>query len=127
MMKKKEFVAMLMLTLCMGLSAGCSSKTESDTTPPTEQITAAVENHVTEAEETEETEEVCQVEGTVDEIKDFMFVITDSKGTSYSFAFEEKPDGLEKVKVGDNVTVKYTGTLSEIDPFVGEVISVEKK
>lgn len=124
MMKKKEFAVMLMLTLCMGLSAGCSSKTESNTTLPAEQSTAVVENHET---ETEETEEVLQVEGTVDEIKDFMFVITESKGTSYSFTFEEKPDGLEKVKVGDNVTVKYTGTLSEIDPFVGEVISVEKR
>ena len=39
---------------------------------------------------------------------------------------EEKPEGLENVSNGDTVTVKYTGTVSEVDPFEGEVISVEK-
>lgn len=64
--------------------------------------------------------------GTIDEIKDFMFVDTDKNGTSYGFTFEEKPEGLENVSNGDTVTVKYTGTVSEVDPFEGEVISVEK-
>ena len=64
--------------------------------------------------------------GTIDEIKDFMFVITDENDTPYSFTFEEKPEGLENVSEGDTVTVKYTGTISEVDPFDGEVISVEK-
>ena len=40
--------------------------------------------------------------------------------------FEEKPEGLENVSNGDTVTVRYTGTISEVDPFEGEVISVEK-
>ena len=62
----------------------------------------------------------------IDEIKDFMFVITDENDTPYSFTFEEKPEGLENVSEGDTVTVKYTGTISEVDPFDGEVISVEK-
>ena len=44
----------------------------------------------------------------------------------YSFTFEEKPEGLENVSNGDTVTVKYTGTISEVDPFEGEVLSVEK-
>ena len=67
-----------------------------------------------------------EVTGTIDEIKDFMFVVTDKNGTSYGFTFEEKPEGLENVSNGDTVTVKYTGTVSEVDPFEGEVISVEK-
>lgn len=67
-----------------------------------------------------------ELTGTIDEIKDFMFVITDENDTPYSFTFEEKPEGLENVSEGDTVTVKYTGTISEVDPFEGEVISVEK-
>ena len=63
---------------------------------------------------------------TIDEIKDFMFVVTDKNGTSYGFTFEEKPDGLESVSNGDTVIVKYIGIISEVDPFEGEVISVEK-
>ena len=43
-----------------------------------------------------------------------------------SFTFEEKPEGLENVSNGETVTVKYTGTISEVDPFEGEVLSVEK-
>ena len=67
-----------------------------------------------------------EVTGTIDEIKDFMFVVTDENDTPYSFTFEEKPEGLENVSNGDTVTVRYTGTISEVDPFEGEVISVEK-
>ena len=55
-----------------------------------------------------------------------MFVVTDDKDTPYSFNFNEKPDGLEGVASGDKVTVKYTGTISEVDPFEGKIISVEK-
>lgn len=56
-----------------------------------------------------------------------MFIITDDNEVSYAFSFEEKPEGLDKVSVGDEVTVTYTGTLSEVDPFTGEILSVEKK
>ena len=64
--------------------------------------------------------------GTIDEIKDFMFVVTDAKDTPYSFTFDEKPEGLDNVSAGDTVIVKYTGTISEVDAFEGKVISVEK-
>ena len=141
MMKKREFAAMLMLALSMGMTVGCSAKTEPNTMASVEQSTASEKHEeedkaaeVTEAteateapEESEAAEEVLQLEGTMEEIKDFMFVVTESSGASYAFSFEEKPNGLDKVKVGDNVTVSYTGTVSEIDPFVGEVLSVEKK
>ena len=74
----------------------------------------------------EENTEEKELTGTIDEIKDFMFVVTDANNTPYSFTFEEKPEGLENVSSGDTVTVTYTGTISEVDPFEGEVISVEK-
>ena len=66
--------------------------------------------------------------GTLDEKKDFMFVVTDEKGASYEFTFDAsaKPEGLDDAAEGDSVTVTYTGTVSEADPFDGTVISVEK-
>ena len=66
--------------------------------------------------------------GTLDEKKDFMFVVTDEKGASYEFTFDAsaKPEGLDDAAEGDSVTVTYTGTISEADPFDGTVISVEK-
>ena len=52
--------------------------------------------------------------------------MTDDQGASYAFTFSgDKPEGLDKVQVGDSVTVTYTGTVSEVDPFEGEVLSVE--
>ena len=74
----------------------------------------------------EETTEEKELTGTIDEIKDFMFTVTDAKDTPYSFTFDEKPEGLDNVSAGDTVTVKYTGTISEVDAFEGKVISVEK-
>lgn len=64
--------------------------------------------------------------GTLDEVKDFMFVVTDQDGTSYALNFEKKPEGLADVSVGDSVTVTYTGELSEIDAFTGTVLRVEQ-
>ena len=95
-MKKKLMTIVISTMLCVALFAGCGQAEEKELT------------------------------GTIDEIKDFMFVITDENDTPYSFTFEEKPEGLENVSEGDTVTVKYTGTISEVDPFEGEVISVEK-
>lgn len=69
-----------------------------------------------------------KLSGTLDEKKDFMFVVTDDKGASYEFTFDAsaKPEGLDDVSEGDSVTVTYKGTVSEADPFDGTVISVEK-
>ena len=95
-MKKKLMTIVICTMLCAALFAGCGRAEEKELT------------------------------GTIDEIKDFMFVITDENDTPYSFTFEEKPEGLENVSEGDTVIVKYTGAISEVDPFEGEVISVEK-
>ncbi len=121
-------------------AVGCSSKNDTQTTPPAEeeaadmadtQETETGENNTVE-EEPENTEgaeasEQSTLTGTLDEVKDFMFVVTDSEGTPYAFPFEgEKPSGLEDLKSGDEVIVTYTGELSEVDNFEGEIISIEK-
>ena len=49
-----------------------------------------------------------------------MFIVTDDDNVSYAFTFEEKPESLDEIAVGDRVLVTYTGTLSEIDPFMGK-------
>lgn len=108
-MKKKLITVLMGLMLSAGLIGGCGQT-----------------NNSSESVQQEETAEGKELTGTIDEIKDFMFVVTDKNGTSYGFTFEEKPEGLENVSNGDTVTVKYTGTVSEVDPFEGEVISVEK-
>ena len=66
--------------------------------------------------------------GTLDEVKDFAFTLVDEKGTAYQFTFEQgkAPEGLSDVKAGDKVTVTYTGTISETNPYKGPVVSVKK-
>ena len=65
--------------------------------------------------------------GTLDEVKSFMFVVTDDQNSAYVFPTEEgdTPPGLADVSAGDRVTVTYTGTLSELDGLDGTVVSVE--
>ncbi len=113
-MKKKILTMLVALTVSAGVMAGCSK----DTQPGTE-------NGVQSGETVQEG--ASEVAGTLDEIKDFMFVITDDAGVSYAFPFEEKPEGLEQLAVGDKVVVKYTGELSEVDAFTGEILSIEKQ
>ena len=66
--------------------------------------------------------------GTLDEVKDFMFTVTDDAGEAYVFSLGsgDKPQGLEDVAAGDTVTVTYTGTLSVVDGLDGTIVSVEK-
>lgn len=112
-MKKKLITIVMGMVFWTGLFGGCG------------QTEVKQDNAITNNSE-EETAEEKELTGTIDEIKDFMFVVTDGNDTPYSFTFEEKPEGLENVSNGDTVTVKYTGTISEVDPFEGEVLSVEK-
>ena len=80
-----------------------------------------------EASGEEKNEEEKTLTGTLDEVRDFMFVVTDDQGDSYALAFQgEAPEGLADREVGDRVTVTYTGELSVVDPFTGTVLSVEK-
>lgn len=67
------------------------------------------------------------LEGTLSEKKDFMFVVEDDEKKPHVLAFSEKPDGYDELTIGDNVNVEYTGELSEVEAFTGEVLSVMKK
>ena len=98
-MKKKIIAIGIGMMLCAGLFTGCG-KTE------VKQDTVAASS--SEEGKQEETAEEKELTGTIDEIKDFMFVVTDANNTPYSFTFEEKPEGLENVSNGDTVTVTYT-------------------
>ena len=78
------------------------------------------------AKKSEESVEEKTLTGTLDEVKDFMFVVTDDNGDSYALTFEGGvPEGLADREVGDRVTVTYTGELSVVDAFTGQVLSVE--
>lgn len=123
-MKKKLITIVIGAMLCAGLFAGCGqSDTKQDKAAAG---TESAKQADTKDEGDKDSQEEKELTGTIDDIKDFMFVVTDDKDTPYSFNFDEKPDGLESVASGDKVTVKYTGTISEVDPFEGKIISVEK-
>ena len=116
-MKKKLITIIIGMVFCIGWIGGCASKeTNHDN----------IATSVTEESKQEGVKKEKELTGTIDEIKDFQFVIIDDENTPSSFTFEEKPEGLENVSNGDTVIVKYIGTISEIDSFEGEVISVEK-
>ncbi len=104
-MKKNIGIVLAMVMLSVLFTVGCSGNKEQKETDA----------------------DASTVTGVVEEIKDFMFVITDDNQVSYALTFDEKPEGLDKVSVGDQVTVTYTGTLSEVDAFTGEILSVEKQ
>ena len=103
------FVLALALTLC--LAAGCGSKDKKDTSAGGA-----------------DGAEVSTLTGKLDEVKDFMFTVTDDAGEAYVFTLKDgdKPQGLEDVAAGDTVTVTYTGTLSVVDGLDGATVSVEK-
>ena len=112
-MKKKLITIVIGAMLCAGLFTGCG---QSDT----KQDKAAGTENAKQAETRDEGENDSQDEkeltGTIDDIKDFMFVVTDDKDTPYSFTFDEKPDGLEGVASGDKVTVKYLSLIHISEP-----------
>lgn len=104
-MRKRYCLAVVMLIGAMALAAGCSSGKNTEKT----------------------AEEQSVLTGVMDEIKDFMFVVVDDEDNPYAFGFDgDKPKGLDEVKEGDRVKVTYTGEISVVDPFEGEIISVEK-
>lgn len=119
-MKKKIIIMLAVLTVSTGVITGCSKEEQLGTDNGAQLGEAVQENNGT-------SESTSQVTGTLDEIKDFMFVITDDAGVSYAFPFETKPEGLAQMAVGDKAIVKYTGTISEVDPFMGEILSIEKQ
>lgn len=131
-MKKRIITMLLVLMASAGVMVGCSQRPMQDANASETSIqqSEVIEEDNVEAEGTKQEkieQEVSEVKGTIDEIKDFMFIVTDDDKVSYAFTFEEKPKGLKEVSVGDKVIVKYTGSISMVDPFMGEILSVEKQ
>lgn len=75
---------------------------------------------------TEESEEKHSIAGIISEKKDFMVTLEDESKKAYALAFDEKPEGYDELKVGDNVQIEYTGELSETEAFTGKVLSIKK-
>lgn len=119
-MRNRKCGLLLAGLMVLTLAAGCGGKT----TPSSDTTQQSSQTAETQAPETGEQK---TLSGTIDEIKDFMFIVTDESGASYEFSFETKPEGLDSVAEGDKVTVTYTGEISEVDPFNGTVLSVEKQ
>lgn len=111
---KRIFTVCTAVAILLSLSACGASANSTDTgaaNNPESQVTTEDQNTMT---------------GTLSEVKDTMFVITQENGDAYAFAIgESKPKGLDKVSAGDTVVVTYTGEVSLIDAFTGTVLSVE--
>ena len=106
---KKLFALFAAMTLRIASGCGASSEKGGETVH----------------EDTIQEDTVQELTGTLDDVKDFMFVVTDSTGVSYALSFEETPEGLAECRTGTDVTVRYTGKLSEVDAFTGEILSVQ--
>ena len=123
-MSKKILMMLAVLTVCAGVMVGCAKgngKEDTETAVSIMQSEVMEEEPMPpESDKNSVDEDVSEVIGKVDEIKDFMFIVTDDDKVSYAFTFEEKPEGLDKIAVGDRVLITYTGTLSEVDPFMGK-------
>lgn len=123
-MNKKFLQIILALVMTTAIVTGCAGKTDNkaESAPQATQESTEKEDN-TDTTDTQ-AKDVSTISGTIDEIKDFMFVVTDDDGNSYEFSYDKKPEGIDQAKAGDRVTVTYTGEISEVDPFTGEIQSV---
>ena len=124
-MNKKILILLVLLTASAGVIVGCSKVTGQEDTETSGSIVQSEvmkdEPKPSDSDTDVVDEDASELIGKVDEIKDFMLIVTDDDNVSYSFAFEEKPESLDKIAVGDRVLVTYTGMLSVVDPFMGEI------
>lgn len=131
-MKKRTVIAAscvaLILTTGCSMQGGMASSAASTMMTSTAVSEIESTSSVPSAEKDMSSEKESSITGTISDIKDFMFVLTDESGTDYALSFEgEKPEGLSSVQDGDTVVVVYTGKLEELEAFTGTVISVTKK
>ena len=118
--------------MACGAKGGSASQTKAETSAEAKESTKEAEvkesTKETEAKDGTKAAEAKEEElkGKISDIKDFMFTVTTDDGKSYALNFDKKPEGLDKLKDGDEVVVHYTGELSEVDPFEGEILSIEK-
>lgn len=125
MKKIIAFLVILSITLLSGCGSGKSfSNGEPDSASSGSMQPEDISEDASAGSKPDQEEKM--MTGILDEKNDFMFVISVDDDVCYAFSFDSKPDGLDELKIGDQITVTYTGTISEIDPFFGEIISVEK-
>ena len=124
-MNKKILILLVLLTASAGVIVGCSKVTGQEDTETSGSIVQSEvmkdEPKPSDSDTDVVDEDASELIGKADEIKDFMLIVTDDDNVSYSFTFEDKPEGLDKIAVGDRVLVTYTGMLSVVDPFMGEI------
>ena len=116
---KKTGIVVLALMMSIGLMA-CGGKETKQSEGAKTESSAAQESAKAGAEDAKE------IKGSILEVKDFMFSIKADEGKEYALNFDKAPEGLSEVKAGDEVVVKYTGELSEVDSFTGTILSVKK-
>ena len=136
---KKQFAMLLVTMGIMGtIFTGCG-KEDTTTQPP-----AAPESSVQTPQQEEvpdmeadtkissdvqaqagTTGETKTVSGKLEDKKDMLFILTSDSGESYAIGFETAPQGYDQLKAGDAVVMEYTGELSEVDAFTGEIISLK--
>ena len=125
-MNNKILLLLVILTVSISVLVGCSNVTKQENSETSVNIlqSEVMDDEMISSDSDKDVvdEDVSKVIGKVKEIKDFMFIVTDDDNVSYAFTFEEKPESLDKIAVGDRVLVTYTGTLSEVDPFIGKFI-----
>ena len=77
-------------------------------------------------QEEQKDDEISTFSGILEEKKDSMFIIESEDGEAYSIGFEEAPEGYDELNEGDKVVMEYTGELSVVDAFTGEIISLKR-
>ena len=122
---KKRYALLLTGLLTLSLAAGCGAKTDNagETSAPAVSESQAAESteQTADVQNTADQGEEKTITGTIDEIKDFMFIITDESGAAYEFSFETAPEGLENVAGGPPVVVN-----AEFVMFPKEYITFKK-
>lgn len=123
----KKIAIIIMLTLSIVLLAGCRQQSSGDNKSDSASSQMQSKGDSGSASgKRDSNQEAKTITGTLDEKKDFMFVVLARKDDYYAFSFEDEPEGLNTVKVGDRVIVTYTGEISVVDAFRGTVLSVKK-
>lgn len=127
MKMKKQIAGIFMAAAVAGMCLTGCGKSEGSTSE-----SAGKETEVIQTADSAETtlqnteEEIKTFSGILEEKKDFMFIITGEQNEAYAISFEEAPENYDQLNAGDKVILEYTGELSEIDSFTGEIISLKK-
>lgn len=134
-MKKQFIIFLVTMGILSTIFVGCGKEESSTQQPAVPENSIEAETDInTEieadanagAEIQEEAEgENKTFSGKLEEKRDMLFIISNDNGEAYSIGFETAPEGYDELKEGDAVVMEYTGELSVVDAFTGEVISLK--